>query len=217
MKLEEMIEQGRNIKDNDENYYYWIDTVEQYLDGLPNKSYISKAMESINNCKALGYSTIRRKESVNRIISILKRVYDNEQEKFLQENLSTPLLSIFEDTRMSIVKNEFEAAVQFRNEGRYEQAITEACKSIESMMKEVCNHCGITYTNKDSYCNLAKLLESNNILPINDMVLGHQRLRNSASAHGADACTYEPTKEDAVFEINRGAALLIYLYEKSGM
>jgi hypothetical protein len=38
-------------------------------------------------------------------------------------------------------------------------------------------------------------------------------MRNQASGHGADEDTYEPTNEDAVFEINRGAALLIYLYE----
>lgn len=217
MTLQEMIEKGRNITDNNEDYYYWIDSVEIYLDELPNKSYVTKVSQSINNCRTLGYHTMRRKESVNQIVAILKRVYDNEQEKFLQEKVSTPLLSIFEDTRVSIVQNEFELSIQFRNEGRYKQSIIEVCKSLESMMKVVCKHRGITYNEKDTYNDLAKILKDNGVLPLNGMLDGHQVMRNKASGHGADENTYEPTKEDAVFEINRGAALLIYLYEKSGM
>lgn len=217
MTPQEMIEQGRSLIETNGDHYYWLITVEEYLDALPNKSYANKAKQPIENCRFFGRNKDRKQDAIRQIIAILQRIYDNEQEKFLQENVNNPLLSIFEDVRVSIVKDEFELSVQFKNEGRYKQSVIEVCKSLESMMKVICKHRGITYNEKDTYNNLAKILKDNGILPLNGMVDGHQVMRNKASGHGADEDTYEPKEEDAVFEINRGAALLIYLYEKSGM
>ena len=217
MTLQEMIEQGRSIIETNGDHYYWLITVEEYLDALPNSSYANKAKQPIKDCRLFGQYKDRKQDTMRQIIAILQRIYDNEQEKFLRENINMPLLSMFEDTRANIVKNEFELSIQFKNEGRYQQSVIEVCKSLESMMKVVCKHHGIVYGEKDTYNNLAKILKDNGILPLNGMIDGHQVMRNKASGHGADEDTYEPTKEDAVFEINRGAALLIYLYEKSGM
>lgn len=217
MTLQEMIEQGKNIIEANEDHYYWLITVEEYLNALPNNSYANKAKQPIENCRFFGRNKDRKQDAVRQIVAILQRIYDNEQEKFLHECVSKPLLLIFEDTRVSVVKNEFELSIQFKNEGRYKQSITEMCKSLESMMKVVCKYCGITYNETDAFNKLVKVLKDNRILPFNGIVDGHQVMRNKTSGHGADENTYEPIKEDAVFEINRGAALLIYLYEKSGM
>lgn len=217
MTLQEMIEQGRSLIETNVDHYYWLITVEEYLDALPNSSYAIKAKQPIKDCRFFGRNKDRKQDAIRQIIAILQRIYDNEQEKFLQENVNNPLLSIFEDVRLSIVKDEFELSVQFRNEGRYKQSVVEVCKSLESMMKVVCKYRGIAYNETDTYNNLAKILKDNEILPFNGIVDGHQVMRNKASGHGADEDTYDPKKEDAVFEINRGAALLIYLYEKSGM
>ena len=217
MTLQEMIEQGRSIIETNGDHYYWLMTVEEYLDVLPNSSYANKAKQPIKDCRFFGQYKDRKQDTMRQIIAILQRIYDNEQEKFLRENINMPLLSIFEDTRTNIVKNEFELSIQFKNEGRYQQSVMEVCKSLESMMKVVCKHNRIAYSEKDNYNNLTKILKDNGILPLNGMIDGHQVMRNKASGHGADEDTYESTKEDAVFEINRGAALLIYLYEKSGM
>lgn len=217
MTLQEMIEQGRNITDNNDKFYYWVDTVEKYLEALPNKSYISKAEKQISNCRELGHNTIRRKESINQIIAILIRIYDNEQEKFLQENVNDPLLSIFEDDRMCYVKQEFEDAVKHLNEGRYKQSVIFACKSVESIMKAICDFVGIEYDeNKDTFDKLSSHLKECGVLPLDGMIAGHQVMRNKVS-HGTNPNTYDPSKEDAILEVNRNAALLIYLYDKSGM
>ena len=217
MTLQEMIEQGRSLIETNGDHYYWLITVEEYLDALPNSSYANKAKQPIKDCRFFGRNKDRKQDAVRQIVAILQRIYDNEQEKFLRENINMPLLSMFEDARVNIVKNEFELSIQFKNEGRYQQSVVEVCKSLESMMKVVCKHRGIAYNEKDTYNNLVKILKDNEILPLNGMVDGHQVMRNKASGHGADEDTYDPKKEDAVFEINRGAALLIYLYEKSGM
>ena len=216
MILQTMIEQGRTIIEETPEYYLWIERVEEYLTKLPNTCYIEQLQTTIKNCKELGYNSIRRRQGINRILAVLIQI-DNHEEEFIQNNISKPLLSIFTDNRMLLVKREFEEAVQHLNEGRYIQAITEVSKSIESMMKEICRQKEITYTDKDTYSKLAQLLENHNVLPVKDMLAGHQRLRNAASAHGADSSTYELRKEDAVLEINRSAAVLVYLYEKSGM
>ena len=217
MTLQEIIEQGKNITSETPEYYFWLDNVEQYLNSLPTKSYLDQATAAINDCKEHGENSILRKRGTFKIVAVLMHIYDNEQEKFLHECVSKPLLSIFEDTRVSIVKEEFELSIQFKNEGRYKQSVTEMCKSLESMMKDICKYRGITYDEKDTFNKLVNILKDNRIIPLNGMVDGHQVMRNKNSGHGADEDTYEPTKEDAVLEINRGAALLIYLYEKSGM
>ncbi|MBQ8625968.1 MAG: hypothetical protein IJ419_07400, partial [Agathobacter sp.] len=118
MTLQEMIEQGRNITSETPEYYFWVDNVERYLDSLPNKSYIDQTRTSINDCKEHGENSILRKRGIFKIVAILMRIYDNEQEKFLQDNVTTPLLSIFEDERMRYAKQEFEDALQHLNEGR---------------------------------------------------------------------------------------------------
>ena len=212
-----MIEQGRNITSETPEYYFWVDNVERYLDSLPNKSYMDQARTSINDCKEHGENGILRKRGVFKIVAILMRIYDNEQEEFTQENVNKPLLSIFNDDRMRYVKQEFEDAVNHLNEGRYKQSVIFACKSVESAMKASCDFIGIEYDeNKDSFDKLASRLKEGEVLPLDGMIAGHQTMRNKVS-HGTNQNTYDPVKEDAILEINRNAALLIYLYNKSGM
>lgn len=217
MTLQEMIKQGHSIVEINGDHYYWLNTVEEYLDALPNSSYANKAKQPIQDCRFFGQYKDRKQDAVRQIVAILQRIYDNEQEKFLQDNINKPLLSIFKDDRMRYAKQEFEDAIQHLNEGRYKQSITWACKSVESTMQAVCLY-------KDSSLNvnvpiwtLIGMLKNLGIVTVDGMLAGHATMRNKTSAHGTNDSTYIPRKEDAIFEINRGAALMIYLYEKSGM
>lgn len=217
MTLQEMIEQGRNITNETPEYYFWVGNVERYLNGLPNKSYLDQARAAINDCKEHGENSILRKRGTFKIVAVLMRIYDNEQEKFLQDNVTTPLLSIFEDNRMRYAKQEFEDALQHLNEGRYKQSITWACKAVESTMQAVCLYKDNSLNVNVPFGTLVGMLNNLGIITVNGMLDGHATMRNKTSAHGTNDRTYEPIKEDAVFEINRGAALMIYLYEKSGI
>lgn len=217
MNLEEMIKKGKEKTDNNENYYYWLDTVEEYLNNIPNKTYIEKAKNAIKNGRDLGCSSTKRNESKAQITAILMRIYDNQQEEFLNENITKELLSIFTDSRLENVKKQFEKAIQFKNEERFEQSLTEILKSIESMMKLICQLNKLDYEEDFTYKKLTDVLIQHNIIPLNGLLDGFHIMRNKTSAHGKTSTTYTPDKNDVNFEINRGASLLIYLYEKSNL
>lgn len=217
MNLEEMIKKGKEKIDNNEDYYYWLNIVEEYLNNIPNKTYIEKAKNAIKNGRDLGYSPTRRNESKAQITAILMRIYDNQQEEFLDKNVSKKLLSIFNNPLLHNVEEEFEEAIKFNNMGQFKQSIVEICKSIESIMKLICKEKGYTYNEGDSFDKLVQIMKENNIIPLNGILSGYQTMRNKTSAHGSTDTTYNPDKYDANFEINRGASLLIYLYEKSNL
>lgn len=128
MNLEEMIKKGKEKTNNNEDYYYWLDIVEEYLNNIPNKTYIEKVKDAIKNGRDLGCNSIKRNESKSQITAILMRIYDNQQEEFLNENITKELLSIFTDSRLENVKEQFEKAIQFKNEKRFEQSLTEILK-----------------------------------------------------------------------------------------
>lgn len=217
MNLEEMIKIGKNNTENDENYYYWLEKVEEYLSNIPNKTYIEKAKDAIKNARFFDNNFGNGKKAKKQITAILMTIYDNEQEKFLEENITKELLSIFTDIRLKDVKEQFEEAIKFKNMEQFKQSVIEICKSIESMMKLICKEKRYIYNETDSFDSLLKILKENNIIPLNGMISGFQIMRNKTSAHGATDTTYEPDKYDVNFEINRGASLLLYLYEKSNL
>ena len=215
MDIQNIILKGKSIQTNNEDYYFWLDEVETYLSNLPNQEYINKAMPIIKNAQNLGIYEMRRNESISQLIAILKKIYSQPKEIFIDKSIGIPLLSIFTDSKLQFVQEGFETTIQLFNEGRYNEAIVGMCKTIETEMKLICKYKYIEYSEKDSFDKLVQKLKENSILPLNGMLTGYQTMRNKTSAHGIDDKTYVPTQIDAEFEINRGASLLIYLYKKS--
>lgn len=217
MDLKQLIECGQAITVNNVAYYRWLIDAEEYFMGLPNTRYLIMAQKPLHEANENGENQIVRYRSVAKITAILTKIYDNQKESFLQETITTPLLSIFQDTRLIEIEKEFEQAIVFKNEGQYGHSVIEACKAEESMMKEVCKHFNIGFAPTSPIGALIDKLQENHIIPINGMIAGYPVMRNKAAAHGTESDTYVPTELDAEFEINRCAALLLYLYNKSGM
>lgn len=217
MELKQLIECGQNITTNNATYYRWLIDTEEFLSNLPNTRYFAIAKGPLDDANKNGENQIIRNRSVAKITAILTKIYDNQQESFLQNNITTPLLSIFQDPRLIEIQKEFEQAIVFKNEGQYGHSVIESCKAAESMMKEVCKYLNIDCGNKSSIGGLIGKLQNENIIPIDGMIAGYPVMRNKAAAHGSEIGTYVPTVLDADFEINRVAALLLYLYKRSGM
>ena len=213
MTLEEMIQFGKSNPQETPEFYYWVNTVQEYLKAIPNHLYITQATPALIACAHHGENSIKRNSAVSQITAILMRIYDNQQESFLQEQTTAPLLSAFKNHIMQPVQTEFELAIQCKNEGRYQHAIIEACKAVESMCKIVCDLHHVQYDPKDTFSKLVQYLRQIGIVPLDGLLDGYPIMRNKTSAHGATTQTYLPTLDDATFEINRAAALIVYLYQ----
>lgn len=217
MTLSKMIAFGHSNPKESADFYYWVQKVETYLKTIENRQYLVCATPWIYDCMNHGANSIKRHSAVSHITATLMRIYDNQQETYLNENVASPLLSIFKDARLQPVQTSFESAIQCKNEGRYEHAITDACKAIESMCKVICSELCIPYNDKDTLSKLIQKLRVAQVLPFDGMLDGCQVMRNKTAAHGQASGAYTADINDANFEINRTAAVLLYLYNRSSM
>lgn len=215
MTPQKLIDLAKTITENDNNYYKLLDDIEYYLKNLPDKSHLDKAREALRIGRIHGMNKNFRTQSLNQIISVLESVCEIQGGVLIET--TNPLTQIFQNSKLALAKEQFDKAIVFKNTGYHDEAITTICRAMESEMKVICEYIGIPYDEKDTFVKLADKMYEHNIVPKQGMLSGYPIVRNKSTGHGIDQNTYIPGKSDAEFEINRGASLMVYLYQKSGM
>lgn len=214
MDLNKLISIGKQLIDNKQGGAEWVLHIEAYLKNI-NTDYRKDLERLIKDCKFFPDGGSTQHDCMKKIVAILNMLSVLENEPFLNDNMHQPLMTIFHDNRLRYAEAEFKEAIADYNAGRYKQSVAWVCKSTESAMKAIY----LYKTGETIQCEFGPLVAKMNefgFIPIDKMLSGYSKTRNEA-VHGTDASTYEPTNIDAMFEINRFASLILFLYQKSGM
>ena len=215
MRAKELIQQGQEIIRNKTECYGWLLSVDNYFKVLNNNQYFDDAQKLIQDCQFFTKGSQIQIQKLEQLLAILQQLECLENDEFTQQHIYNPLMCVFNDTRLSYSEKEFNEALVEYNAKRYKQAITGVCQATESTMKAIYLHKTGTNIHGD-FGALVNKMEELELVPIHNMLSGYSKTRNE-SIHGTDNWTYEPSNIDAMFEINRFASLILFLYQKSGM
>ena len=215
MRAKELIQQGQEIVKNKTGCYGWLLSVDNYFKVLNNNQYFDYAQKLIHDCQFFTEGSQIQIQKLEQLLAVLQQLECLENDEFTQQHIYNPLMCVFNDARLSYSEKEFHEAIVEYNAKRYKQAITGVCQATESAMKAICLY--KTGTNiQGDFGTLANKMEELELVPIHNMLSGYSKTRNE-SIHGTNNWTYEPSDIDAMFEINRFASLILFLYQKSGM
>ena len=215
MRAKELIQQGQEIVSNKTGCYGWLLSVDNYFKVLNNNQYFDYAQKLIHDCQFFTEGSRMQIQKLEQLLAVLQQLECLENDNFTQQHIYEPLMRVFNDTRLSYAEKEFNEAIIEYNAKRYKQAITGVCQATESAMKAIYLHKTGAQA-QGEFGPLVNKMDELGLVPIQNMLLGYSKTRNE-SIHGTDAWTYEPSDIDAMFEINRFASLILFLYQKSGM
>lgn len=142
---------------------------------------------------------------------------------FAHDEIVKPALSLLHVQGFSGPEEEYLTAHRHYRLGNYKEAITEAAKAFESMMKAICDRKGWSYPSRARASDLVKVLRSNSLWPtymdgsfdqlIATLTSGLPQVRNDSGAHGQGALPNEVPVYVAEYALNLAAAKIILLAE----
>ena len=199
--------------------YMW-DTVTGYLyppNELQDTLYETNKKVAILNLNArfrqhnLGY------ELVN------DQVIRKDSELLAQETI-TPVYALLRDNRFSSAEDEMQKAFRFRRSGDNAEAILNAAKAFESVMKVICFEMGYEYdAEKDTAKTLIAHLEQNAFYPssLNNHMANIRTtlesalptIRNKKSGHGAGTETTAVPDAFADYALHLAATNIVFLVD----
>jgi len=127
-----------------------------------------------------------------------------------------PALAALGDARLQGARGEFEAALRHLRGGSHkdlEDAIEEAGKSVESVMKVLLDEKGVTRSGRDTAFPLFDLLRDNAIVEAeaDHAVLAAARIRNQWGGHGSGAAQRQPPLDLADLAVRSAASAIVLL------
>lgn len=207
-------EEGRKVDIPQYSYNMFQGPVENDNSTIINEvnNGIDKAIEELNyrfKQHNLGY------EFVN---SELIRI-DN---KILHQEVIKPALRLLYEEGFDGAEEEFRKAFEHRRKGDNKNAILEAEKSFESVMKTICDKKKYTYDKaKDTAKALIKILEDNNFYPSymsshmasvrTTLETGLPVVRNKTAGHGQGSAVTPIPDEFAEYALNLAATNIVLL------
>lgn len=143
--------------------------------------------------------------------------------EFIHEEIVKPALRILNSKEFEGARDEFLSAHRHYRNGDNEEAITEAAKSFESVMKAICDQRGWVYPKGARASDLIKVLRARNLLPdyldgsfdqlIATLNSGLPQVRNDSGAHGQGAAKRETPAYVAAYAINLAASKIVLMAE----
>ena len=127
-----------------------------------------------------------------------------------------PALAALDDPRLAAARDEFTAALRHLRAGTKEDeedAIVDAAKAVESMMKVVLSDRSIARTGNEAAEALWNLLRENEIVPpkTKDAILAASRLRNEYGGHGAGEAPRQIPDGITALTVHAAAGAIVYL------
>lgn len=149
-----------------------------------------------------------------------------QDSKFTHDEVIRPALSLLTKPGYSGPQEEFLTAHRHYRAGEHEQAITEAAKSFESMMKAVCDKKEWAYPKGARATDLLKILRTHALLPdyldssfdqlASTLSSGLPKVRNDSGAHGQGSIQRNTPAYVASYALNLAAAKIVLLGEAAG-
>jgi hypothetical protein len=141
--------------------------------------------------------------------------------QFLHSTVTKPALRLLNEPHYEGPQDEFISAHDHFRHGRYKEAITDAAKSFESMMKAICDRKGWIYQRGARASDLLKVLRSKRLWPdyldasfdqlIATLQSGLPQVRNDKSAHGQGATRQEVPEYVAAYALHLAASKIVLL------
>jgi hypothetical protein len=143
--------------------------------------------------------------------------------QLLHSDVVKPALALLRDKGFAGPNKEFLGAHEHLRHGRYEEAVTEACKAFESAMKAICDACKWKYDGaKATASTLIKVLIDNGLVPtyseehlraVEKGLIGLATVRNKNSGHGGGAKPRELPGHVAAYALHLAATNIVFLIE----
>jgi hypothetical protein len=166
-------------------------------------------------------------EEINRLFAkrgIYYRFGDTGQAEWhgdrgAHETILRPALDVLADSRLQGARSEFEAAMNHLRadtDKDREDAIEEAGKSVESVMKVVLHTRNVKLIGKETAFPLFDLLAKNGMVAqeADQAVLGTARLRNAYGGHGSGATVRQIPDGLPELAVRSAASAILYLAEQ---
>lgn len=142
---------------------------------------------------------------------------------FAHESIVRPALKLLMDDEFRGAEDEYLMAYEHYRKGKNKDAILNAAKAFESIMKAICEGLQYTYDkDKDTASRLNAILESNGFYPsylrnhitgiLQTLNTGVPVLRNKTSGHGQGATVNEYPDEYVEYALNLVATNMIFLH-----
>ncbi len=165
-------------------------------------------------------------QDVNRLFTrrgIVYRINDYGRAEWVDEpeiraGIVQPALAALVDARLQGARSEFEAALSHLRSGTekdLEDAIEEAAKSVESVMKVLLDERGVQRNGRETTSPLFDKLWRNGIVvqEADNAVLGASRLRNGYGGHGSGAQVRTIPDGLSALTVRSAATAITFLYE----
>jgi hypothetical protein len=143
--------------------------------------------------------------------------------QLLHANVVKPALTLLQKEGYSGPQAEFLSAYEHLRAGRHKEAVTDAAKSFESMMKAICDRKGWAFPKGARASDLLKVLRSNNLWPdyldgsfdqlIATLASGLPQVRNDTGAHGQGSTPVEAPEYVAAYALHLAGAKIVLLGE----
>jgi len=143
--------------------------------------------------------------------------------ELLSHEIVEPAFSLLRDRRFASAEIEIQRAFRFRRAGDNAEAILNAAKSFESVMKVICAEMGYQYDAKhDNAKNLMQHLEKNAFYPmelnssmagLRTLLEGLPTIRNKKSGHGAGTMPTEIPDVLADYALHLAATNIVFLVD----
>lgn len=142
---------------------------------------------------------------------------------FAHESIVRPALKLLMDDEFRGAEDEYLMAYEHYRKGKNKDAILNAAKAFESIMKAICEGLQYTYDkDKDTASKLNAILESNGFYPsylrnhitgiLQTLNTGVPVLRNKTSGHGQGATVNDYPDEYVEYALNLVATNMIFLH-----
>lgn len=151
------------------------------------------------------------------------QIIRKESELLVQETI-IPAFALLKDNRFSSAEDEMQKAFRFRRAGENAEAILNAAKAFESVMKVICSEMGYEYdADKDTAKNLISHLEKNAFYPpsLNNHIANIRTtlesalptVRNKKSGHGAGTASTYISDAFADYALHLAATNIVFLVD----
>lgn len=180
-----------------------------------------------------GYNTLEVVERLNKWFKlsgygyeIRELKFERVDSKYLKEEAIKPALTLLQKERFEGALGEFEAAIKFQRDNKWEDAIKKANDSFESTMKEILGKRGVSLDRTDTASNLIKKLKDDGILdpPLlsfadsvrTTLESGLPTLRNviPGAGHGRGKAVDKEYQTYCNFALHLAGSLIVFLIER---
>ena len=144
-------------------------------------------------------------------------------DEFVHSEVVKPALGILNRKEYAGAQQEFQQAHEHYRAGRTKEALNECLKSLESMMKSICDKRGWNYDQGDSANRLIGICFDNGIIPqfwkshfdtLRSLLAGSvPPARNKLSGHGQGAAPKPVPRHIAGYVLHMTAATIVFLAE----